>query len=571
MSYNPSFYGNQHNGVTDAPDLVGGGITGDLFSGNAIVFFKPTPNRKISLQALKSNVYNFSDNFINQSSEFISHSVRRGDTEGLNRLLTSAEAQNAVTINNDIESVIDLNRLNDYWKFILVLNKFGNKRMSGSGTSNTVIITGRCDNGEEPLIMNGSQVHYNPACELIIEGKTVFQSYDFDFRKQTNEKKHTTKSSTGYSYGPLIDAATNNETLFENKPGSMNFSAGLVDNGNGNAIGITTEPVHEVGQHGVSTFDRKQMLPGYTLKNTFSAISKTFRDKDQKTISGVLDYETDIPGMMLADNSVDTTTLIENIRNEENRNSLWTMDQLGPSVKDRLLATALESEYGVTEVKVLNGEACEYWQGSNQLITSDVDMWETIAEKAITTYMAAHQIHSINCEFAVVSNTIGEMEIHGDVKHTTSSVFGMSDEALRQRFIIFKDILANGLFRQMFDQRGDFTINLRINLTSTSGLAINFLMDGPPDDHVREFFPSEFAYTNPMIAKKETVANNQKALGHFLSRVCDDQTHFDTNQFIGNEPVNDSAYWNRQSAPLPPVDQQYTQPNFDNFNPFIVR
>lgn len=555
--YDLKRFGNEKNGVVTAPEFRQETKTDfSKFTNNSAVFFKPTPDRQISLQALRPNQYNFSDNFINKSTDFLEHSVKSGDNNGLKKLLSSQDAQNAITIADNPDAVVDLNNLKDFWRFILYIKTFNNRRMANSGSSHTVIISGRCDAGEEPFIERGGRLIANPHCELIIENKTVFQSYDLDMFGQTGLKKHTTKSSNSYAYQGLINN-TVNETLYENTPGGMNFSAGLVNSGS--ALGIDKDPVHVVGQYGVSGFDRRQVLPGYALKNTFNAISNTFKERDRKSISSVLDHESGMTSMFLSDNSIDYTNLIENIKEEEDRTKIWSMDQFGPGINDRVLVTALETEYGITDPIVIRGDSATQWTGSDQISISSTNICETMLEKILPTLMIEHQIHAISASIAMTEGSFGDVEINGNIESITPSI-QLTQQEISQRWVILKDLLVSGVFKQIYDTFGGFTVDFRINITSTSFLAVNLLEYGMPDGHVREFFPADFAYTAPLIAKRDTVSRNQESLGYFLSRVCN-ETNDATDNFVGNmNGVNSQpAFYSQPQMSTPPVPQ-YNSP-----------
>lgn len=512
MPINQQRYGVSHLNPK-GPDLMNTGFNPDSLKENTVFFIGPQPHRRISLQGLRANHYNFSDQFINETSEFLSRALRNGSQRGLNSLLKSDEAIHSVSINDQIDSVIDLNPLKHDWKFILYLNTFANTR-ANLGIRNTVIITGRCADGEAPFKDVGSQRMWNENCDLIMESRSVFRSGDLG--------KITTSSSVGYGYQEQYRAAADQE-LLENKPGSMNFQTEVDEETSHLKLGAS--PINVVGQYGPTTFNRAHHLPGMALKNTMTAINKTFRDKERKSISPLTDYEAGIPSLRMNDRSVKYPTLVENLQSEERGQALWSLDQFGPQVGERLLASMLESEYGVKNVIVIGQDAATMWCGYDQTEISLRALWETQLEKVLPTLMIEYQLARLSFEIIVEQRNHGEVHYEERCSSIAPTIVGMPREELDRRYNAIIDELLDSLFPHILGSGGDFRLNAQINITSTSSLALDFLSDGlEPDGHQREFFPSEFALTSPMVGNINTVTQNQHALGDFLSRVCTVQT-----------------------------------------------
>lgn len=494
----------------DTPDLDLDELHVNHLRDNAAFFFKPTQHRKISLQALRSNKFNFSDRFNNEAADFLSKATTGGTNEGLNKLLRSQSALDSVNVSSDIDGFVDLNRLNDYWRFIIVLNRFQNKRLAG-GTSHTAIITGRCV--EEPVLQHGGRTRYNPDCELIIEGKTIFQTYDGSAFSGSYDKKNKTKSSRGWGYGELFEQA-HDDVMYENTPGGMNHTPDV--SSYDGSLRLGSDPVSVVGQNGPSQFDRKQQLPGQMLAKTMYAINKTCRETEQRRILPIDDFET---SLSVDESPLQYSSLVDNIRQAE-RSNMYTQDQFGPSVNNVVRAPSLETEYGVTNVKICKQDQLQFWTGSDQTEITTRGMFESILATQLPSMMVESQIHSISFEAEGYSDSYGNDVFNFYVHRAVPSLVSITTEQLNAKIDAMKVVLENGIFRQIRETVGDFSLGAKINVTSISSLSLHFLDDGPADDHSHEFSPFDFTMTTPMIGNEEVVRHNQSELGNFLSTVC---------------------------------------------------
>lgn len=545
------FLAGRGNGFNATPDFNQSAVQTGMISGNTAFFFKPNNQRRISLQALRSNRYQFSDEFINQTSDFLSRSITSGSSEGLNNLLKSDLALDSVGVSNEIDSVVDLNRLNDYWKFIIVLNKFHNRRTAG-GTEMTVIITGRCV--EEPLHNNAGRVSYNPNCELVIEGKTVFQSHALNAFDSSGAKRVRTKSSRGFGYKEIVEEATPEE-MYENTPGGMNYNVDVDQRTSG--LSLTGDPVNRVGEYGPSQFDRRQQFSGSTLSRTLHAVNRTLREKEKNRLSPIDDYEAS-PLLEMDQSQNALPALVDNIRQSE-RSSMWSDDQFGPSINERITAVSLERDYGVTDVKVMDQQDATFWSGADQTDISARSMFESILATQIPTLMIENQIHSIGFEAEAYSDEFGNDIVNLFPHYATPSVVGVSTEEMARRVTAIRTVLESGIFRQIRQTGGDFTLHAKVNVSQTSTLALHWLDDGPADDHCHEFFPSDFALTTPLIGRKDVVRQNQQTLGHFLGQILDGSNQSFDDDFstdVINPRIPNLSKWYASEAEESPRPRQ---------------
>lgn len=526
-----------------APDFSLGQFNPHNMNANTVVFFKPS-GRIISPQAVRGNLYNFSDSFTNQYRDAIDRTIRSGNNGIVNDVLSSSEARDAVTINPNVDAVIDLNQLNDCWKFMLVLVDFANQRIMKSGNAYMAVITGRCELGEEPCVTVGSQEMLNPNCRLYIESKTVYQTYKNNFRNG-GSLDYATRFSTGWGHQSTVKQTTNQE-LYENTPGSMNFSADV--NPHTYSTEIVSEPVATVGMFAPTAIERSHQLASSTLANTMTAVTNTFRDTEARKLSPINDFGSNIHGLIGHDPSTTMPKLISNLKKVERQHSNWSHDQFGPTVNSNITVADLSEVYGVKDIRLADTTGAKFWCGSDQITSSQTTLFESMLSTAIPTYMTELQLNG--CSFAVLMKK--DPMILGPVTPITKCnsidpvIPTIQGDAITHRFNSLIHLLTP-LFEQIYATGGDFIFNARINIATTSSLALHYLSN-VVDDHNYEFFPSEFALTSPAVGSLNTVASNQAVFGHFLNQLCVDQyqQHKPADTYATN-PV--ASNWNTQSVP----------------------
>lgn len=506
---------------------------------------------KFSDQANRSLIYRFDGNFLSKVNSAIESASSSMSGINLHRAVTDTDIlTSAVPSANSIFKT-DLNRLSDFWTFIMVVNNDIDPSIK-TNIYNTnrkrVIYNGLCL--DEPVSMLTGTPTPNLRTPFLILHKTIAEQV------RTAGPTGGQESTKVFSDVDVIPGKTlqsmatvltkePSNNLYMMRPKELADTATLSSDG---SVMTTLGDFSSIGRMDQSiTVNSRLSVPRYNLYHLVKGISDVRANMMMDSGSGGLQPPAllghDTISDRISENLIDTTALAHKVGLDPN--TYVTFGEILEKYNPKILPISIPKSqmYGTIDQSIISG--------SNQysaLLSSVIP--SVLANNALSLFVFSYS------SFADRSGQFGD----GMMIHKADPLIQISNEELEWRVRSVKNTLRNEVFPVLIAGRGDFELNASCSCNGITTINLNF-MDDTASDAIYEIPNILGGFNNNLIGSHSITDYNSTNIAKLINILTD------TGPVYHDEVRDDMAFQaNLYNAGYSNQAQQQVSPNYDGVN-----
>ena len=480
--------------------------------GNELFVWSPTPMLKFQPSALRSHRYQMTDDFVGEAADILSRNTT-GREDATRHLLNEARRQSVVSFHDRPQAMFDYNPFNEHWKFVLILRDFPG---SHDYARYTVVLTGLCS--DEPILRSGKA---SDRCELLVQNRTVIQSYASVGASGHGVPRHRTRSDTSMVYGHLVGATASRADLCENRPSSFNYNPGL--GGMADQPVFSADPQMDIGSNdygaGPVSFNRFTNDPNIVMRDLVDTISTSLRTRRSSGGFGGADIMT-----TTHDPIYDVASIAEDFQQADRQGGTVTA-HIGPKTDQALSLRTLQRDYGINDIYVAHPAQEAMYTEEDPAVASVRNMYYGLLESLLPAFASNSQIMSMYMEVTTEVGEFGKERRVPRIREVHSFVENMPSQELSDRAYRMFDELEASVFVGLANTVGAFQVTIDLDMTGRSYINLCFFDEDNNPDAAYSFTCGYNNFAVPMIGTREGVRENQSNLGNMLMRVFSEQDY----------------------------------------------
>ena len=479
-------------------------------NGNMLFLYRPNPGVTTELAPLRSHRYNIGDDFSRDAAEILSRGATSGATDSLAHILDEARRRQVVSLTDRPSALFDYSAFDELWKFVLYLNKFPGQN---AYMNYTVVLTGVCS--EEPTY-NGRM---NEKARLIVEHRTVIQSYTASTPYGGTAQGHRTPTDSSYLYGSMVESASTRHDLYENRPSSFNLTPVL--QGLNETPSFSGDPMFSVTDSeyssGPTQYNRFHAVPDVVVRDILDGVEKNIRRRGSDRGYGGSEMRSSVN-----DPNFDVANVAEHFKRSDASGGVVTQ-HLGPEVSARLSLTVLEQDWGIKDAVIMDPPKDRVWHGEDPTSASTRNIYYGLIETMLPAFAANKQIIKMSMDVTSSLADFGKSSRVPRLHDGESYVLDLTEKEVADRCYEVFDALDAAVFSQLEQAVGGFSCTIDLNMTGVSYVNLQFYDEANNPDSVYSFTSAYNNFAIPLISTERDVRDNQQSLGGMLHRVFSEQ------------------------------------------------
>lgn len=512
-----------------------------LFNNNAkaiLYLVRPTGARKLTDQAHRANLFQFSNQFANKAAEVIDRSVlQNASSRALIDLTHTPDALKSIIPTSRPDTIVQTSMLSDNWQFVLIILENGGGTVSPL-MKQRVIVTGYClEEPINPMSLSNPKPTINPNATLVfthrtVVGETMTQGHDgFHVRDyRTHMDVHCVdntqiKPLVQHQEMHLLDPKTCWDT-YTYTEGANSFSlpgvTSSLDNQNG-PIALTT------------TLDN----PKSTLKDILTVVHNAHENLQMESRMGSAQNTS-----VLHPNATKETLHSMVASNFENKYTMYNSG--GPTENEVWHMRKLMSMYPGIDIQPIGLEKAYSFAAADQVAQTAENTFSALLCAVVPSVMVDLGLNTIAFTATVRQVSVINERCFWNVSHR-EAFMPLPDKELNIRAKGVMTALINGVFETIRLTRGDFTVSASFTLSGRSHVLLNFLSNSMPNQTPYEVPTNLSGLLTPTFGTAACHGQNAQSLQNLMGVLLGDQSVENT---IGH--VTNQGILGQQQQPITP-------------------
>lgn len=508
---------------------------------------------RFSDQANRSLIYRFDGKFLEKADRAINASSNSMTGENLHKAVTDTDILTAAVPSANAVFKTDLNRLSDFWTFILVVNNDEDVDASTRTFNNNrkrVVYNGLCL--DEPVSMlTGSPVP-NLNTPFLILHKTIAEQV------RTVSPNGGQESTRVFSDVDVVPGKTlqgmstvltkePSQNLYFMRPYDLSATTSLSNDG---SVLTALGDFSSLGSSPESTaINSRLSVPRYNLYHVLRSVADAQTDIMTDSVSGSLQPPRILGSDMLSDriteNMMDPTVLTHKVGLDPN--TYVTMSEILQKYNPKILPINIPktSMYGTIDQNIISA--------SNQyssLLSSVLP--SVLANNALSLFVFTYN------SYADRTGQFGD----GLVVHKADPLIQINNDELSWRIQSVKNTLRREVFPVLIAGRGDFELNASCSCNGITTINLNF-MDDTASDAIYEIPNILGGFNNNLIGSHNITDYNSTNIAKLINVLTDTGPVYneDVREDMAFQANLYNAGYGQQQTPVQQTYNNYTDMN----------